>query len=127
LCLALPETIETSSWSHPNFRVGNKTFCTFEFFDGRPSIAFRLTLAETKRLSVNKDFFPTPYGRGVWVSRWVDTPIDLKQMESLIDRSYRQAASRKLVRLLDSVHRVHDDVAGEDMGGIAVDQLLFDE
>jgi predicted DNA-binding protein (MmcQ/YjbR family) len=102
LCLALPETRETSSWGHPNFRAGTKIFCAFEVFGGRPSIAFRMTAADAKRFARKKHFFATPYGRGVWVSRWVDVPVDPKLMATLIDRSYRQVASRKLVRLLDS-------------------------
>src|SRR5690242_17684603 len=102
LCLALPDTKEASSWGHPNFRAGKKTFCAFELFGGRPSIAFRLTPAEVKGLAGRRYFFATPYGRGVWVSRSVDRPVSLKLIEALIHRSYRQVASRKLVRLLDS-------------------------
>ena len=103
LCLRLPETSEASSWGHPNFRAGKKTFCAFEVFAGRPSIAFRVTPADADRLARKEHFFATPYGRGVWVSRWLDVPIDLKLMASLIDRSYRQVATKKLVRLLDSI------------------------
>jgi predicted DNA-binding protein (MmcQ/YjbR family) len=102
LCLRLPETSETSSWGHPNFRAGKRIFCAFEVFSGRPSIAFRMTPADADRLARKEHFFATPYGRGVWVSRWVDVPIDLKLMAPLIDRSYRQVATKKLVRLLDS-------------------------
>ncbi len=102
MCLALPEAKETSSWGHPNFRVGMKIFCAFEAFAGRPSIAFRLTSTEVKRLLRKTHFFMTPYGRGVWVSRWLDVAVDPKLMASLIDRSYRQVATRKHVRLLDS-------------------------
>ena len=101
LCLALPETTETSSWGHPNFRAGKKTFCAFELFRGRPSIAFRVTVADAKRLARKRYFFATPYGRGVWVSRWVDVPLDPKLIATLIDRSYRHVAPRKLIRLLD--------------------------
>ena len=103
LCLRLPETSEASSWGHPNFRAGKKTFCAFEVFAGRPSFAFRVTPADAVRLTRKEHFFATPYGRGVWVSRWLDVPIDLKLMASLIDRSYRQVATKKLVRLLDSI------------------------
>jgi len=102
LCLALPESRETSSWGHPSFRAGRKVFCTFELFGGRPSIAFRVTAADAKRLARKRHFFATPYGRGVWVSRWIDSPIDPKSMATLIDRSYRQVAPKKLVRLLES-------------------------
>jgi hypothetical protein len=38
LCLTLPETSERSSWGHPNFRAGRKTFAAFEIVRGRPSI-----------------------------------------------------------------------------------------
>ena len=102
LCLALPEAIETSSWGHPSFRASKKTFCAFELFGGRPSIAFRATAAEAKRLERKRYFFATPYGRGVWVSRWLDVPVDPKLMATLIDRGYRNVAAKKLVRLLDS-------------------------
>jgi predicted DNA-binding protein (MmcQ/YjbR family) len=100
--LALPETNETSSWGHPNFRAGKKIFCAFEVSGGRPSIAFRVTAADAKRLARKKHFFPTPYGRGVWVSRWVDVADDPKMMATLIDRSYRQVAPKKLVRRLEA-------------------------
>jgi predicted DNA-binding protein (MmcQ/YjbR family) len=102
VCLALPETTETSSSGHPNFRAGKKTFCAFELFDRRPSIAFRVTAAEARRLTRQRHFFATPYGRGVWVSRWVDVPINQRLMATLIHRSYRQVAPKKLLRLLDS-------------------------
>src|SRR5260221_9367422 len=92
LCLAFPETREASSWGHPNFRAGKKIFCAFEIFGGRPSIAFRLTPSEANRLAGKRHFFATPYGRGVWVSRWVDVAVDQKLMATLIDRSYRQVA-----------------------------------
>jgi predicted DNA-binding protein (MmcQ/YjbR family) len=105
LCLALPETTETSSWGHPNFRAGKRIFCAFELVGGRPSIAFRVSPADAKRLARKRHFFLTPYGRGVWISRWLDVPADVKSMAMLIDRSYRQVAPKKLVRLLDSPGR----------------------
>src|SRR2546426_7143635 len=83
LCLALPETQETSSWGHPNFRAGKKTFCAFELLRGRPSIALRLRPADAKTLAGKRHFFATPYGRGVWISRWVDVPVDSKVMAAL--------------------------------------------
>src|SRR5437868_13736146 len=72
LCLSFPETSERSSWGHPNFRVGKKTFATFEHVHGRPSIAFRLDQADIKQLTRRKHFFAPPYGRGQWISTWTD-------------------------------------------------------
>ncbi len=101
LCLALPETIETSSWKHPNFRAGRKTFCTFEIVSGRPSIAFRLAPVDVAAALRRKHFFATPYGRGLWASVWVDVAVDWKLIESLLERSYRLVASKRLLAALD--------------------------
>ena len=102
LCLALPEVTEKTAWGHPTFRAGKKVFCAFEMFGGRPSVAFRLTPADAARFARKRHFFATPYGRNVWVSRWVDVTVDSKLMATLIDRSYRQVAPKKLLDLLDS-------------------------
>jgi predicted DNA-binding protein (MmcQ/YjbR family) len=88
-CLALSEAIEKLACRHPTFRASKKMFCAFEMFGGRPSVAFRLTPAEAARFSLKRHFFATPYGRSVWVSRWVDVSVDPKVMATLIDRSYR--------------------------------------
>ena len=105
LCLALPETTETSSWNHPNFRVGRKTFCTFEMVKGRPSIAFRLAPVDAAATLRRKHFFATPYGRGLWVSAWVDGAIDWKLIGLLVERSYRTVANQRLVEMLDADDR----------------------
>jgi predicted DNA-binding protein (MmcQ/YjbR family) len=101
VCLALPETEETSSWGHPNFRAGQRIFCAFELFADRPSIALRLTATDAKRFARKKHFFATPYGHGVWVSRWLDVAVDPELLAVLIDRAYRQVAPDRLTRLLD--------------------------
>ena len=71
-----PETSETPSWGHPNFKAGKKMFVAFEQIKGRPSIAFRLEPKEVERLLMRKQFFETPYGRGQWVSLWADGPLE---------------------------------------------------
>jgi predicted DNA-binding protein (MmcQ/YjbR family) len=96
LCLALPETHEATSWGHPNFRAGTKTFCTFEMIKERPSIAFRLSPADVDRTVRRQGFFATPYGRGLWVSRWVDDRVNWKLMTALVDRSYRYVAIKRM-------------------------------
>lgn len=101
LCLAFPETTETSSWSHPNFRARRKTFCTFEIVSGRPSIAFRLAPVDVAAALRRKDLFATPYGRGLWASVWVDRAVDWKLIKSLLERSYRLVASKRLLTALD--------------------------
>ena len=100
LCLSLPETRETASWGHPNFRAGRAIFCAFEIIDDRPSVAFRLSAADVDRMLRRRGFFATPYGRGLWVSAWLDDKIDWKLIAGLAETSYRSVAiTRMLVAL----------------------------
>jgi predicted DNA-binding protein (MmcQ/YjbR family) len=101
LCLALPETHETMSWGHPNFRAGRKTFCSFEVIDERPSIAFRLPRADVNRALRRNGFFATPYGRGLWVSRWVDHMVNWVMLSALVEQSYRCVAIKRMRTSLD--------------------------
>ena len=105
LCLSLPETRERSSWGHPNFRAGKKTFVTFERVHGRPSIAFRLEHADIERLTRRKQFFATPYGRGLWISLWTDVPVNWHVVGDLVLRSYRLVALKRMIAALESTSR----------------------
>jgi predicted DNA-binding protein (MmcQ/YjbR family) len=100
LCLSFPGTSETSSWGHPNFRAGKKMFVAYEHVGGRPSIAFRLDPTDVDLLLRRKSFFVTPYGRGLWVSVWVDGRLSWRLVERLLERSYRLVASKRLVAAL---------------------------
>jgi predicted DNA-binding protein (MmcQ/YjbR family) len=105
LCLALPETSETASWNHPNFKAGKKTFVAFERVKGRASIAFRLEPGEVERVLQRRQFFETPYGRGLWASLWADGPIDWRAVQDLVERSYRVVALKRMVMALESGQR----------------------
>jgi predicted DNA-binding protein (MmcQ/YjbR family) len=102
LCLSFPETSERSSWGHPNFRAGRKTFAAFERVNGRPSIAFRLDRKEVTRMVRRKQFFATPYGRGLWVSIWADTRLDWRLISNLLLRSYRVVALKRMIAALEA-------------------------
>jgi predicted DNA-binding protein (MmcQ/YjbR family) len=103
LCLAFPETSETSSWGHPNFRAGKRTFSAVEIVKGRPSIAFRLEATDINQLLRNKHFFSTPYGQGRWVSMWVDGPIDWRLVGRLLECSYRIVANKRMITALEDL------------------------
>ena len=105
MCLALPETSETASWGHPNFKAGKKTFVAFERVKGRASIAFRLESGEVDRLLQRKPFFVTPYGRGQWVSVWADRRIDWRAVKTLVGRSYRVVALKRMLTALEGQTR----------------------
>jgi predicted DNA-binding protein (MmcQ/YjbR family) len=101
LCLALPEARETTAWGHPVFKAGTKTFAAIEPVKGRPSIAFRLEPVDVDLLLQRAPFFVTPYGRGLWVSAWADAALDWALIGSLVERSYRTVALRRMVKALD--------------------------
>ena len=95
LCLSFPNTSEVSSWGHPNFRAGKRTFAAFEHVKGRPSIAVRLNYPDVDLLLHRPQFFVTPYGRGRWVGMWVDdAPVDWNLVSDLLRRSYQVVAER---------------------------------
>ena len=99
-CLSLPETSEADSWGHPNFRAGRRTFATFEWIGRRPSIAIRLEAVDVDLLLQRKHFFVTPYGRGRWVSVWVDVPLNWRLVERLLRQSYRLVALNRMIAAL---------------------------
>ena len=97
LCLSLPETTERTTWGHPSFLAGKRHFVAFETVQGRPSIAFRLAQDDVARLLGRPQFFETPYGRGQWVSVWVDGPLDWALVNELLRRSYRTVALKRML------------------------------
>ena len=105
LCLSLPETSERSSWGHPNFLAGKKTFVTFERVHERPSIAFRLDHIDIERLTRRKQFFATPYGGGRWISIWADAPFDWHFVRDIVLRSYRMVALKRMIAALEGTTR----------------------
>jgi predicted DNA-binding protein (MmcQ/YjbR family) len=101
----MPESSEVGSWGHPNFRAGRRTFVTYEWIKGRPSIAFRLNPTDVDLLRRRKGFFVTPYGQGRWVSLWVDGVFDWRLVERLLERSYRVVALKRMSAVLDGRKR----------------------
>jgi len=101
-CLSLPESSETGSWGHPNFRAGKRTFVTFEWIGKRPSVAFRLNPVDIDLLLRRSGFFLTPYGQGRWVSVWADRSLEWDLIDRLVDASYRTVALKRMIAALDA-------------------------
>jgi predicted DNA-binding protein (MmcQ/YjbR family) len=113
LCLSLPDVTEAQSWGHPNFRVGKRTFATFEVYRGRPSIAVKVEAGVEQLLIDDVRFFRTPYGgnRG-WVSAWVDGDVDWTLLKDLVRRAHTlvapaRAAKQPAVRTRPRGGRTH--------------------
>jgi predicted DNA-binding protein (MmcQ/YjbR family) len=105
-CLGLPGAIEALAWGHPVFKAGGKMFCAFEVMKGRPSIAFRLDTKSAAAALKDVRCFASPYGRGLWVSVWVDEAVDWKQVGAFVDESYRTVAPKRSLPPEGGSHRI---------------------
>ena len=103
VCLALPETSETISWGHPNFRAGKKMFAALDEYQGQLCIAFKTTLDEQERLVKDERFFEAPYsGHLGWVCFKADGKIDWEELKTYLVASYRLVALKRMITALDS-------------------------
>ena len=101
LCLSLPETSETSSWGHPNFRAGKRTFVTFESDSAGPTIAFKLHPFDVEILESQPGFVRTPYGQGRWVSVQIHARTKWLTVKELVMKSYRLVALKRMLAKLE--------------------------
>ena len=104
ICLALPDTTETATWGHPNFRVSNKIFCAYEVFGGELSMCFKVGKEMQGVFLEDTRFYKTPYvGQHGWVSLKVAAgKVNWKEVKELCEDSYRrvrpQAKAKKAAR-----------------------------
>jgi len=99
ICLALPEAAEVEAWGDPTYRVRNRIFAMEKRGDDRLSVWCKapegsqqvLTGADPER------FFVPPYvGPKGWIGIRLDRRPDWAEVETLIRRSYRLIAPKKL-------------------------------
>lgn len=102
LCLALPETCETPTWGHPNFRAGKKIFAAFHAdADGSPCIWLKLGPFARDVTRGDPRFSPSRHGATQWGGLRADRPLDWSLVRLLVLESYRQTAAKALVRKLE--------------------------
>ena len=97
VCLSLPETSEVETWGHPSFRAGSRTFAALETVSGRPSVAVRVEPFEVEAFESDERFFVTPYGRGKWVSIWLDIGVEKELVREFIMRAFRLVANKRML------------------------------
>ncbi|WP_254070207.1 MmcQ/YjbR family DNA-binding protein [Acidisphaera sp. L21] len=105
ICLALPDATERETWEAPNFRVREKIFAMVSHRDGRPAVWLKAPPG-SQRILVTTDparFFAPPYlGPKGWVAMWLDQKPDWAEVESLVRRSYRLVAPKRLAARIDA-------------------------
>jgi predicted DNA-binding protein (MmcQ/YjbR family) len=103
ICLALPEVTETSSWGHPNWKVGKRIFAALEIYRGVLSICLKPSTESYRALAKDSRWYVTPYvGSRGWLSRTVDGSVDWKEIERCVRESFREHATARAIASLDT-------------------------
>ena len=89
----------------PELPRGQADVCDLRMDQGKASIAFRLNSTDIDLLLRKKGFFVTPYGRGQWVSAWVDGRVNWGLMNRLVQRGYRGVALKRMIAVLENSSR----------------------
>src|SRR5262252_6574156 len=96
ICLALPKTSETTSFGHPTFQVGTKTFTVLETYKGELSICVKVGKSMQPVFLEDSRFYRTPYvGQHGWVSLRARTKLNWKEIEDLVRGSYELVSIKK--------------------------------
>jgi predicted DNA-binding protein (MmcQ/YjbR family) len=89
ICLTLPRTDETVTFSHPTFRVAGKTFCVLDVYKGETAIAVKVGKAAQGIFLEDPRFYRTPYiGQHGWISLRVQGRLNWEEVEELVKGSY---------------------------------------
>ncbi|MDP9138581.1 MAG: MmcQ/YjbR family DNA-binding protein [Pseudomonadota bacterium] len=103
ICLALPEAAEKEAWGDPTFRVRDKIFAMEKRGDGRISVWLKAPEG-SQMVLVGADperFFVPPYvGDKGWIGVRLDRKPDWGELATLIKRSYRLIAPKRLAALV---------------------------
>jgi predicted DNA-binding protein (MmcQ/YjbR family) len=92
ICLGLPETVETASWGHPNFRSGKRIFSAFhEDRDGAPTIWIKVDALQGQMLTGDPRFSHSGHGTRGWVGVRADLPVDWAMVRDLLRRAHQLA------------------------------------
>jgi len=91
ICLALPETMETTSFGHPTWKARRKIFAVFEKYRGDWSIALKADPGEQRALiEVDGRFYRTPYiGQHGWVSFRFQGRVPWRRLGDLLREAHR--------------------------------------
>ncbi len=96
ICLALPKTSETTTFGHPTFQVGTKTFTVLETYKGELSICVKVGKKMQPIFLEDQRFYRTPYvGQHGWVSLRAKTKLNWKEIEQLVRGSYELVSIKK--------------------------------
>lgn len=102
VCLALPEARETTTFGHPTFQAGKKTFAVLDEYAGEPCLVVKLPLPRQQERLASPRYFPSPYGaKHGWVCLKTKGALALDEVSELCVASYREVALKRMLAALD--------------------------
>ncbi|HEX9161418.1 MAG TPA: MmcQ/YjbR family DNA-binding protein [Thermoanaerobaculia bacterium] len=106
ICTALPECVETTTFSHPTFQAGKKrTFAVLDDHEqpGMMCLVFKADRGLQSDLVDGKRFFASKFGaKHGWTAMRVDARTDWRRAKTLIIASYRLVALKRMIAALDA-------------------------
>jgi phosphoribosylglycinamide formyltransferase-1 len=109
ICLALPESLCRVKADHADFRVRGRVFAYFlnsHHGDGIVSVCCKTALGENvDRASRDPQRFylPAYIGSRGWIGLRLDRDaVDWREVSNLVEQSYRLAAPKTLVKILEA-------------------------
>lgn len=108
-CLKLPSSTEVEAWGTATFRCG-KIFAMYaspsdHHGGGRPAVWLKAGPGNQEMMIRDRPtrFFKPPYvGPQGWVGVWLDRNPPWKEIELLVEESWRMVAPKKVLKAYDS-------------------------
>lgn len=102
VCLALSEARETTTFGHPTFQAGKKTFAVLDHYAGEPCLVVKLPLPLQQERLASPRYFPSPYGaKHGWICLKTAGALALDEVSELCVASYREVALKRMLTALD--------------------------
>ncbi len=103
ICLALPETNESTQFGRPVWQAGTKTFCGVHHHDQRLHLQFWVGPDMQTMLTFEAQRYRIPgyIGHNGWISLDVEDDVDWDEVRELVMISYRHFALKRMLKALD--------------------------
>ena len=101
ICLALPEVEQDAQFGNPCFRAGKKNFLVMAHGERGSYIQFWVGRDAQGGFTDTKYWIPPYVGHNGWLNMVVNTKSNWKEIESLIETSYRHFALKRMIKALD--------------------------
>ena len=101
ICLALPETQQSSQFGNPCFRAGKKNFCTLYFHAGCLCLSVWVGKEAQATLTFDDRYrIPAYTGHNGWIELDIEKPVLAEELRTLILDSYRHFALKRMLKNL---------------------------